>query len=342
MKDFCAFLLTLTSSVSILFGVTGCISATTDAEAGIDLRKVSKGRIPLRDIYDKIEVVPLDNAPDGLPLSELSVTADRFLLKGGDRLILSYRQDGSLADSLNPGKAIVDYSVYQDKTLDVLFFAEMRTYHLPDLSLSGRNALDTLVTPTRLARRSEKVMVLPGYKGDKDYLCEYYFDTKKYYASPGKLDGEKTKQIVKGMRFLRSENRLLLLYPNSGLIWVCGEFTYGFLRPDFKRREGDMLEITYAQVADRNVYYSLLLNGEEHLLVYDQTTGKGRLLKTTREGLSLPLGEIRDGINYFCCPADELPRYLTRDLLDSESASAVDAAVRNGAYVIIKYHFVPS
>ena len=341
MKNFCAFLLTLIGAASVLFGVTGCGSSGSDAEAVIDLRKVSDGKIPIHDLYDTIEVVALEDAPGGLPLSDLSVTEDRFFLKGGDRLILSYRQDGSLADSLNPGKAIVDYSIYQDRILDILFDREMRAYRLPDLSLSGRSSLDTVVTPTRLARRAENVMNLTGYKELKDYLCEYYFDTKKYYASPWSHDikqSEQTRSYAQEARFFYVNDDLVQLDPASGWLWLCREFCFGYLWLDFKREEGDTLAVTYAQATDLNAYYALSLNGEEHFLVYDRTAKKGRLFKTTREGLSLPLGELRDGINYFCCPAADLPRCLTRDVLTPESASAMDAAMQAGGYALIKYH----
>lgn len=341
MKSLYAAFLALAGSVSILFGMTGCNSSSTDAEAVIDLRKVSDGKVPIHDLYDTIEVVALEDAPGGLPLSDLSVTEDRFFLKGGDRLILSYRQDGSLADSLNPGKAIVDYSIYQEKILDILFDGEMRAYRLPDLTLSDRRTLDTLVTTTRLARRADDVMYLPGYKGPETFLCEYYFDTKKYYASPGFYEFEQPEQasaLTRKMRLFQAKDRLVLLDPASGWLWSCLEFTCGYLWLDFKRQEGDALTVTYAQVTDQNAYYSLLLNGEEYFLIYDRAAKKGRLLKTTREGLSLPLGEIRDGVNYFCCPAADLPRYLTRDVLTLESASAMDTAIRDGGYVVVKYH----
>ncbi len=341
MKNFCAFLLTLVGAASALFAVTGCGSSGTDAEAVIDLRKVSDGKVPIHDLYDTIEVVALEDAPGGLPLSDLSVTADRFFFKGGDRLILSYRQDGSLADSLNPGKAIVDYSIYQDRILDILFDGEIRAYRIPDLSLSRRSTLDTVVTPTRLARRAENVMNLTGYKELKDYLCEYYFDTNKFYASPRIYDFEQPEQartIAQRMRYFYVDDKLIYLDPACGWLWLSGEFCFGYLWLDFKRKEGDKLTVTYAQATDLNAYYALSLNGEEYFLVYDRTAKKGRLFKTTREGLSLPLGEIRDGINYFCCPAAELPRYLTRDVLTPENASAMDAAMRDGGYALIKYH----
>ncbi len=341
MKNFCAFLLTLVGAASVLFGVTGCGSSGTDAEAVIDLRKVSDGKMPIHDFYDTIEVVPLEDASGGLPLSDLSVTADRFFFKGGDRLILSYRQDGSLADSLNPGKAIVDYSIYQDRILDILFDGEMRAYRLPDLSLSDRRTLDTLATTTRLGRYSKNLMLISGYKGLKDYLCQYYFDTKKYYASPWSHDikqSEQTRSYAQEARFFYVNDDLVQLDPASGWLWLCREFCFGYLWLDFKRKEGDKLTVTYAQATDLNAYYALSLNGEEHFLVYDRTAKKGRLFKTTREGLSLPLGEIRDGINYFCCPAAELPRYLTRDVLTPESASVMDAAMQAGGYALIKYH----
>ena len=345
MKNFCAFLLTLVGAASALFGVTGCGSSGSDAEAVIDLRKVSDGKMPIHDLYDTIEVVALEDAPGGLPLSDLTVTEDRFFFKGGDRLILSYRQDGSLADSLNPGKAIVDYSIYQDRILDILFDGEMRAYRLPDLSLSGRSTLDTLATTTRLSRCSENLMFISGYKGLKDYLCLYYFDTKKLYACPGFYNfkqPEQARSFTQRVRYFHVNDKLILLDPASGWLWLCGDFSFGYLWLDFKRKEGDKLTVTYAQATELNAYYALSLNGEELFLAYDRTTKKGRLFKTTREGLSLPLGELRDGINYFCCPAAELPRYLTRDVLTPESASAMDAAMRDGGYALIKYHLKTS
>lgn len=339
MKNYSIFLLALFSAASVFFMITGCGSSTTDAEASIDLKKVSDGKIPIQDVYDKIELIPLDRGPVGLPLSDLSVTEDRFFLKGGDRMILSYRQDGSLADSLNPGKPIVDYSIYKDKILDILFPAEMCAYHLPDLLLPERRILDTLVTPTKLARKAERVMLLTGYKRNKDYLCEYYFDTKRYFASPGFYEFEQTGQartFTQRMRFLHSNDTLLLLDPASGWLWECGEFTFGFLWLDFKRREGDTLTVTNAQVTDQYVYYSLLLNDEEHFLFYERATRKGRLIKTTREGLSLSLGVIRNGANYFFCPAALISRYVSRDLLDQKNISILDTAVGEGKDVILK------
>lgn len=333
----------LISAVLFLCGMAGCMPKK-GIDGSVDLRKVST--VSIRELYDKIELVPLDNSGGETAstpsLSGLSVTKDRFVFLDGDRAVLSYRQDGGLADTLNPGRPVMDFSVYQDRILDVLLKHEIRTYRLSDFSLLQCTFLDTLVTVTRLARREENVMNLPGYEGNRDYMCEYYFDTKRYFTSAGQMNSERVGSIVKGMRFLRKGDDLLVLYPHSGQIWKCGDFFGHFLWPDFIRRKGDELEFLFAQVTDGKVYYSLLLNGEKHLLVLNRADGKYLLAKTSREGLYLPLGMIRDGVNYFCCSAEDLPRYLMRDLLDPESAEAMDAVVRDGKNVVIKYHLAAS
>ena len=308
----------------------------------VDLRKVSDRKVSIREIYDRIEVVPLDNAPEDASrtpaLSGLWVTADRLLFRDGDRAVLSYRQDGHLAETLDPGVPITDFSVFRDRTLDLLSGYEFREYALPALSLLRRTPLDTLVVPTKIARREENVMILPAYKGNNDYLCEYYFDRSYYAASPGKMDSDQTRSIVERLQMFRSGDDLLVLYPHSGQIWRCGLFYGHFFWPDFKLRDRETVEFLFAQVTDDKFYYDLLLNDVRHLLIINREDRQYTLIKNTREGLTLPLGVIRDGINYYCCPASDLPRHILPDLLDPEGAAALATAAHDGRNVVIKYY----
>ena len=330
------------SIILCLVGLNGCNLAEGYGES-VDLRKATSGKVAIRDIYERIEIVPLDNAPEGLSretsLSGLCVTGDRFILQDRDRAVLFYRHDGSLANILNPGVPVTDFSIWQERVLDMLSGYEIREYALPDLSLLRRTQLDTLVVPTRIGRREKNVMILPAYAGNRDYMCEYYFDRKYYAASEGNMDSGQTPDIVKHMSLFRYGDQLLALYPHNGQIWRSAEFFGVFLWLDFKQRDGDTVEFLSAQVTDDKVYYALLINGAEHLLIYNRADEKYSLIKTTSESVSLPLGVIRDGINYVCCATADLPRYLKRELLDPQNASVFDNAISAGQYVVIKYHF---
>ena len=326
-----------------LVGLYGC-NLAKDPGKSVDLHKATAGKVSIRDIYESIELVPLAQVPEELTqeasLSGLCVTRDRFILQDRDRAVLFYRHDGSLADILNPGVPVTDFSIWQERVLDLLSGYEIREYALPDLSLLRRTPLDTLVVPTRIARREKNVMILPAYAGNRDYMCEYYFDRKYYAASEGNMDSGQTQDIVKHMSLFRYGDQLLALYPHNGQIWRCADFFGVFLWLDFKKRDGDSVEFLSAQVTDEKVYFALLINGAEHLLIYNRADYRYSLIKTTSESVSLPLGVIRDGVNYVCCATADLPRYLKRELLDPEDARVFDKVSSSGQYVVIKYRFL--
>lgn len=337
------------ATISVAFVL--CVYAGCDASRSndglVNLRKVSDRRMSIHVFYDNIEVVCLDNVSEDAvsppALSGLFVARDRFYFRDGDRAILSYWLDGHLADSLNPGVPIMDYSIYQERIIDILSGDEVLEYSVPGFSPRQKTLLesddpdDSGVIPVKLARQTGDKMILLASRGNKDYLGEYYYDTKKYYVSPGKK-GEGSESVSSRVQFLRYGDRLLTLYPNTGQLWEQGEFLGHFLWLDFKLGKKDMLEFVSAQVTDEKVYYSLLLNGEMLLLTFNRADRRYTLVKATQEGLSLPLGIIRDGINYFGCPSKELSKYLKLDLLDSQSSVAMDRAIKSNSNVVIKYH----
>ncbi len=339
------FLATISAGLAVCL-ICGCESSRS-VDGQVDLRKASDQKISIHAVYDRIEVVCLDNVPENATsapvLSDLSVTGDRFFLRDGDRAILSYRQDGHLAAILNPGVPIKEYAVYKDRILDVLSEKEVYEYLVPEFSFQQKVLLNTdnpdlfEVTPVNLVRLSEEMMMFPAEKGDKDYWGEYHFDTNKYYVSPGKKS-EAEGSVAEKIQLFCLGDKYLALFPYSGQIWELGDFVGHYLWLDFKQKKSDVLEFLFAQVSDDKVYYSILLNGEPHFLIYNRSDQKYVFIKTTREGLTLPLGVIRNGINFYCCPSKDLPKYVSRDLLDSDSVAAVDRAVKGGFNAMIKYH----
>ena len=338
------------ATVSVAFAI--CVFGGCDAfktlDGMVDLRKVSDRKASMREFYDRIEVVCLDNVPENTAsapvLSGLSVTGDRFFFQQGDRAILSYRQDGRFADSLNPGVPIKAYAVHVERILDILSGKEVYEYRIPGFSFQQKMILepddpeDSDAIPVNLIRLpGGRMMMFPVYKGNKDYWGTYYFDSNKYYVAPG-IKGEATECVAEKVRLIRYGDSALALFPYSGQLWELGDFIGHFLWPDFKPGKRDTLEFLFAQVTDEKVYYSILLNGAQHLLIFNRADRKYVCVRTTREGLSLPLGVIRDGINYYYCPSADLPRYVARDLLDSDSIAAMDRAVKGGLNVMIKYH----
>lgn len=341
MKGFCKSSRVLLSVICCFIGIAGC-GSISGGDLVIDLRKAPKDKNPISLLYDRIELIALDNLKKGAAfvpsLTKLSVTADRFFFKCGDSIIVSYMNNGSFADVLSPGKMITDYSVYRDSILDVLSDKEILSYSLSDYSLKQSVTVDTPVELTRIARH-ENVINISGYLDTQQYICKYYFDKKYFGAAEGKISNADIRRVIENMSYFYSNDHLLALYPCSGRIWEYGDdFNYIFFDPDVKSNKDDVLEFRSAQVTDSKVYFSLLLNGEEHLVIIDRGNNKNILIKTTKEGVHLPVGVIRDGVNYVLCTAADLPRYLTRDLLDSQCAESMDSVIKNNNNVVLKYY----
>lgn len=329
--------------LSVVLGVCwayGCFSSSLNEIDGvINLRKVSEGEIMLRDLCDRIEITPLDNVTENKVPSPLGmyVTKDGYYILSKGFGILFYRRDGSLEETLNPGIQIRDFSIYQDRLLDILSDNEIWEFSLHDHSLLHRIVLDTDVTATKLARKDENVLILPAYKDGTDYMCEYFFDSKKFFASPGFMESIQTRSIVERMKLFRSGDELLALYPHSGQVWKYATFFTPYIILNFKKRSRDNIEFISAQVTEDKAYYSLQLNGESCLLIFNRSNRKYLFIKTTREGLSLPLGIVSGGANYVCCTSADISKYIDLTLLDQENTMAAEMAIREGKNVIIKY-----
>ena len=340
MKGFCKSSRALLSVICCLIGTAGC-GSQSGGNLVVELRKAPKDKNPISLLYNRIELIVLDKPDKGTAivpsLTNLSVTADRFYFKCGDSVIVSYMNNGRYADSLSPGKVITDYSVYRDTLLDVLSDKEILSYSLSDYSTKQAVTIDTPVKLTRIARH-ENVINISGYLDTHQYVCKYYYDKGYFGAAVGKISNADIRRVVENMSYFYLNNHLLALYPCSGRIWEYGDdFNYIFLDPVVKSNRYDVLEFRAAQVTDSKVYYSLLLNGEEYLAIIERDNNNTILIKTTKEGLHLPLGIIRDGINYVLCTAADLPHYVTREMLDSENAEVLDKAIKNNRDVVLKY-----
>lgn len=360
-KSCCKPFPVLISIACCLWGAIGCKSILSNGDI-VDLCKSPGNKVSISSIYDRIELVLLENpGSDTLSaqsLTNMSVTEDRFYFKSGDSTIVSYFKNGTFTDTLNLGTGITDYSIYKDSILDVLSGKRILSYSLSDYSLKHRANLDTPVNLTRIARR-KNMLYIPGYIDTQEYLCEYDYGTRYFAEVPKKSSCPDARKDAEQMNFFRYGDHLLSLYPFSERIWENAEFTFIFLDPAFKLNQDDYLEILFAQVADNKIFYSLLLNGKKNLLILDRKDksasymldggreqvftehriGKKSLcINTTREGLSLPLGVIRDGVNYVCCTAADLPNYVTRDVLDGQSAEAMEVAIRKNCNVVLKYY----
>lgn len=358
MKDYFRLFPVLISSLLLSIGVFGCVSMLSDSII-IDLDKAPNNKISITRIYERIEIVPLDNLGRGnlSQLSELSVTRDKFYFKCGDSMIVSYSQDGRLIDSLSFGSLVTDYYIFNDSILNLLAEKEFISYFLPDNSLMKRTFLETPIALTKIAREDENVVLFSGYNGSNDYSCKYYLDKNVFSEAQGQINYSNITKIAEGIHYFNYCDHLYKLYPHSGCIWECGDFHHQFLNPIFKKKNSGGIEFRSAQITDNKIYYSLLINDKECLLILNRAeraysmllNGEEReftvhgankkylLINKSREGVHLPLGVIRDGINYFYCSSSDLYRYLTRDLLDSQNAEMMDVAVKKKNNVVIKY-----
>ncbi len=316
-------------------------------------------KVAIKDLFGARAVTPLcipDSLHTVVPSKvKLDVGGGKiFILDNSAMGILVFTLDGSFVSRIADCGHITDFSIYDDKSLEVLSdTGNLASYSLDDLSVLRRYHLNGSegVKLCAMHRFDDDLYVMSGYQDGLNCFCEYYVNDNKYYVCRDELariaHAKNVSQIIGESRFFDQEGRTFLFYPHNGEIWEdsymkysTGEKVGPFVHPiylwDFEEfnesvnavatGETDFndarLRFDNAQMSGQYLFLSFILDGNHRFLILDTNAGKARIVEFTKENIRFPLGVIRDNINYFCCVEADLPDYcLPSEIQEYENTS---------------------
>jgi hypothetical protein len=310
-------------TITLLIGLLLLIACTPYGITKVNLRKAFRQKTAAKDLYTRVDVLPL-HLPAAVAFSEASridaTDSLLFLLDASGEQIVVLGTDGSFVTLVGAGTPITDFSACGN-TLDLLCGSEVQEYNLQDFSLTRTLSLPTDgVTLTGMQRVDEDALWFCGDKGGKAYEGAYLFARDYFFMSRDNIFHAPDQS---GEFFRCNDTSFFFL--TTGRIFVYdapSDFVFVPFTPDFGKHKP---VITAVQMTSDHLYMQMRLREQDLLLVYDRS-GKGhRLLQRTTEGLTFPLGVIRGGVNYYCCPAHQLK--------DCVSATVPEAS----DYYLLKY-----
>lgn len=302
-------------TITILSCLFLLIACTPYGITKVNLRKAFRQKTAAKDLYSRVDVCPLRlPATVALPEDPRLDVADNllFLSDASGEQIVVLGTDGAFVTQVDVGAPITDFSAVGNM-LDVLCGNEVKEYSLPDFSQTRTLSLSKDdITLTGMQRVDEDALWLYGNKEGKSYegayLCarDYYFMTRDNVFHTPDQHGD----------FFRC-NDTTFFFLTTGQIFVYdapSDFVFVPFTPDFGKHEP---KVTGMQMTTDHLYMQMRLREQDLLLVYDRAGERNRLFRTTTEGLVFPLGVIRDGVNYYCCPARRLKDFVSADAPES-------------------------
>lgn len=343
--------------VSILF--PACSTTPESGVFPVRLDRVSDGKMPLHRLCSKVELIPLETVPESPvgDLSKIAVSEDRFYIQKGSRRILVWNKDGSFSGCLEMDSDITDYSLFEDQKLELLSEYDVFEYGLPDLSqtlhlhISDKSVnLKTIARVTAKMTQidrygkakdmwEERKIMMGGYADGSEYMCSYDLDNKKYSVSEG-MKGESpvSSSDMEKSRFFWCGDKTYSLHASDGHIYRHSAFSGPQYVWSFEGTDGKGLRFMNAQMTPEKVYISFQKeDGQNQMLIFNRKDGRYTILRRVAGNLEFPLGVIREGVNWFCCPSAALGRYVDKNVLDDFNASILDSLVSHPGPVVIKY-----
>ena len=274
----------------------------------VDIGKALKSKVRAQDLYTQADSIPL-RCPGGASL--LDVAADRFfLLDGEQNAILVLDWNGKYVTTISEADTIIDFSVYQDRILDVLTENAITEYAVTDGAFLAKYLIqDNDVMLKSVARATEDGIFIMGTQDGYAYDCDFLISKNRFYsgARPA-VNYISTHSYVpasefQNSRFFRCEGTVYSFCSQSGLI---GQYTddYFICVPyewDFGKWK---LSITNVQKTADRLYLAFELEDEKYVLIYDLTRKKYRVVPYS----AFPLGIIYASTNYHLAE-DGIVRY---------------------------------
>lgn len=302
-------------TITILSCLLLLIACTPYGITKVNLKKAFRQKTAAKDLYSRVEVKPL-RLPEtvALPENPHMDAADKllFLSDASGEQVIVLDTDGAFVTTVDAGATVTDFSAWGN-LLDVLCGSEVKEYNLQDFSLTRTLSLPTDgVTLTGMQRVDEDALWLYGNKEGKSYEGAYLFARDYYFMTRDNVFHTPDQH---GDFFRCNDTTFFFL--TTGQIFVYdapSDFVFVPFTPDFGKHEP---EVTAAQMTTDHLYMQMRLREQDLLLIHDRAGGRNRLFRTTTEGLVFPLGVIRDGVNYYCCPARRLKDYVSADAPES-------------------------
>ena len=293
-------------AIIILFTALLAVSCVGRSEkVKVDIDKALKKPVDARDVYSEVTVIPL-RCPEGMTVGQekvvLDVAADRFFLLDRNE-ILVFDGAGEYVTSITSEEAIIDFSVYRDRVLDVLTAGAITEYDIKDGALLDTYPIrDNDVILTGIAKVDDDSIDMTGYLDGTAYDCGYLVDRAYFYSvarpAPDYLVSHAYVPAVEiqNSRFFRCDGSVYN-FQRSG--WIFGytgnDFIYPAYQWDFGKRSPTF---TNAQKTADRVYLAFDMDGKDYVLVYNPDNRKYNVV----ENKTFPLGVIYDGCNYHCRP----------------------------------------
>jgi len=298
-------------TITILTCLLLMIACTPYGITKVNLKKAFRQKTAAKDLYSRVDICPL-RLPAAVALPEdprMDAAGSLLFLPdaSGERIVV-LDTDGAFVTTVSAGAPITDFSAWGE-TLDVLCGSEVKEYSLPDFSLTRTLSLSKDdVTLTGMQRVNEDGLWLYGEKEGKAYEGAYLFDRDYFFMTRDNIFNTPDQH---GDFFRCNDTSCFFL--TTGRVFVYdapSDFVFVPFTPDFGKHEP---EVTGMQMTTNRMYMQMRLREQDLLLVYDRAGERHRLLRTTTEGLAFPLGVIRGGVNYYCCPARKLKEFVSAD-----------------------------
>lgn len=313
-------------SVIVLTCLLACSCHPGDSnQYKVNVGKALKRQVSCQDLYSKVDVIHL-HYPGETGLGQdhvvMDVSADRFFLLDKEKNeILFFDWSGSFVTSVKSEEPVIDFSVYQDRCLDVLTQKAIFEYDIEDGSLSETYVIrDNDVTLKCVARVDDDSIFMLGFLDGEVYDCGFIIGHDRFSSvarpAPDYLASHRNLPAseVQNSRFFRCAGSVYSFQSHSGEIdgytkddFIWPAFVFNFM--------GSIPSITNVQKTADRLYLAFELDGESQVLIYDVAEKEYKLVRQTKEGTAFPLGVIYAGSNYFCCPSSRLHHYLPPDHL---------------------------
>lgn len=264
----------------------------------VDIGKALKSKVRAQDLYTQADSIPL-RCPVGATL--LDVAADRFfLLDKVQNAILVLDWNGKYVTTISEADTIIDFSVYQDRILDVLTENAITEYAVTDGAFLVKYLIqDNDVMLKSVARATEDGIFIMGTLDGYAYDCDFLISKNRFYSGPRPASNYLSTHSYlpasefQNSRFFRCKGIVYSFCSQSGLI---GQFTddYFICVPyewDFGKWK---LSITNVQKTADRFYLAFELEDEKYVLIYDLAHKKYRAVQHS----AFPLGIIYADTNY--------------------------------------------
>ena len=276
----------------------------------VNIDRALKHPASARDVYSEAVAIPL-HGPEGVTFEMtapalLDVAADRFfLLDAGKNEILVFDWNGEYVTAIASAETILDFSVYQDETLEVLTQDAITDYSVKDGSFLAEHPIENKGVALKcLGRVDEDSFFILGSKDGLAYSGGYIVGKLGFYsdALPA-ADYLTTRRYVpdsevEHSRFFRCGGTIYSFLSRSGQIdkYEGNDFACVPYQWDFGKRQPIFTNVQ--KTVDR-LYLAFELEGECAVLIYNL---KNKQYKAVPQ-FDFPLGVIYDGCNYYCQPA---------------------------------------